>query len=45
MFPKTKDLTARRRALGQSALDRDAWLRDIHDVDQALDDDPINSHA
>jgi len=45
MFPKTKDLTARRRAVGQPALDRDAWLRDIRDADQSLDDDPINSRA
>ena len=44
MFPKTKDLAAR-RAVGQPAVDRDAWLRDIRDADQALDDDPINSRA
>ena len=44
MFPKTKDLTARRRA-SQPALDRDAWLRDIHDADRAVDDDPLNSRA
>lgn len=45
MFPKTKDLAARRRVAGQPALDRDAWLRDIRDADQALDDDPINSRG
>lgn len=45
MFPKTKDLTARRRAAGQPALDRDAWLRDIHHADEVLDDDPTNSRA
>jgi len=44
MFPKTKDLTARRRA-AQPALDCDAWIRDIHDADRALDDDPVNSRA
>jgi prevent-host-death family protein len=45
MFPKTRDLTARRRAVGQPALDRDAWLRDIREADQALDDDPANSRV
>lgn len=45
MFPRTKDLAARRRVVGQPALDRDAWLRDIHHAGQAIDDDPINSRA
>lgn len=45
MFPKTKDLAARRRPVGQPAPDRDAWLRDIRDADHSLDDDPINSRA
>lgn len=45
MFPRTKDLIARRRAAGQPVPDRDTWLRDIRHADQAIDDDPINSRA
>lgn len=45
MFPKTRDLTVRRQAARQPALDRDAWLRDMRDADRALDDDPINSRV
>lgn len=45
MFPRTKDLTARRRAIGHPLLDRDAWLHDIRHADQAIDDDPTNSRA
>lgn len=45
MFPRTKDLAARRRASGQPTLDRETWLRDIRHADQVIDDDPTNSRA
>ena len=45
MFPKTKDLTARRRKGSGATPDRETWLRDIRDTDTALDDDPLNSRA
>ena len=45
MFPKTKDLAAQRRTAGEPALDRDAWLRDIHNADKVVDDDPLSSRA
>jgi prevent-host-death family protein len=45
MFPRTRDLTVRRQAARQPALDRDAWLRDIREADWTLDDDPINSRV
>ncbi|MGH8981009.1 MAG: type II toxin-antitoxin system Phd/YefM family antitoxin [Acidimicrobiales bacterium] len=44
MFPKTKDLAAR-RTTGRSALDREAWLRDIRDADEVVGDDPLDSRA
>ena len=44
MFPKTKDLAARRPAKG-TAVDREAWLRDLRDADEVVDDDPLNSRA
>jgi antitoxin (DNA-binding transcriptional repressor) of toxin-antitoxin stability system len=44
-FPKTKDLTARRRATKGPAPERDAWLQDIRDADRAIDDDPLDSRA
>ncbi|MGH3276016.1 MAG: type II toxin-antitoxin system Phd/YefM family antitoxin [Streptosporangiaceae bacterium] len=43
MFPKTKDLAARRRAASGPAPDRQSWLRDIRDA--VVDDDPLNSRA
>ena len=43
MFPKTKDLAAR-RAKG-TTVDRDAWLRDIRDAYSVIDDDPLNARA
>jgi prevent-host-death family protein len=45
MFPKTKELMARRQAAGGPAPDRRAWLRDIRDADDVVDDDPLNSRA
>lgn len=45
MFPKTKDLTARRRAAGDPGPDREEWLRDIRDSDALIDDDPLNTRA
>lgn len=45
MFPKTKDLTARRRAARDLAPDREDWLRDIRDSDALVDDDPLNTRA
>ena len=45
MFPKTKDLAAERRTAGEPALDRDAWIRDIHNANKVVDDDPLNSRA
>jgi prevent-host-death family protein len=45
MFPKTRGLMAQRRAADRPALDRDAWLRDIRDASQVVDDDPLNSRA
>lgn len=45
MFPKTKDLTARRRAARDLAPDREEWLRDIRDSDALVDDDPLNTRA
>jgi prevent-host-death family protein len=45
MFPRTKDLTARRRRAKDTAPDRDAWVRDIRAVDSLVDDDPLNSRA
>jgi prevent-host-death family protein len=44
MFPKTKDLAARRPAKG-TAVDREAWLRDLRDADEVVDDDPLNSRV
>lgn len=44
MFPKTKDLV-RRQTTGKTALDREAWLRDIREADDHLDDDPLDSRA
>ncbi|TAM90611.1 MAG: type II toxin-antitoxin system prevent-host-death family antitoxin [Jatrophihabitans sp.] len=45
MFPRTRDLTARRRTVGRPVLDRDLWLRDIRRADEAIDDDPTDSRA
>lgn len=45
MFPKAKYLAAQRRAAREPTLDRDAWLRDIRDADNVVDDDPLNSRA
>jgi prevent-host-death family protein len=45
MFPRTKELIARRRAAGHPALDHDSWIRDVRDADEVLDDDPINSRG
>src|ERR1700759_5367504 len=45
MFPRTKDLAARRRATMDSAPDRDAWVRDIRETDDLIDDDPLNARA
>jgi prevent-host-death family protein len=44
-FPKTRDVIAQRRAAGNPALDRDAWLGDIRAADAIVDDDPLNSRA
>jgi len=44
MFPKTKDLAAR-RTVRRPALDREAWLRDIREADDVIDDDPLDSRA
>lgn len=44
-FPKTKDLIARRRADDAPALDREAWIRDIRDAHDAIDDNPFNTRA
>lgn len=44
MFPRTKDLTAR-RATGRPALDREAWLRDLREATTDIDDDPLDSRA
>ncbi|MGH2873853.1 MAG: type II toxin-antitoxin system Phd/YefM family antitoxin [Solirubrobacteraceae bacterium] len=44
MFPKTRDLSARRRGIHEPALDMAAWLRDSRD-DSVVDDDPLNSRA
>ncbi|MGH2364817.1 MAG: type II toxin-antitoxin system Phd/YefM family antitoxin [Chloroflexota bacterium] len=44
IFPKTKDLAARRTAKNLAA-DLGAWLRDIRDADNMVDDDPLNSRA
>lgn len=44
MFPKTKDLTARRQAAIDGVPDREAWLRDVRDA-AVVDDDPLNSRA
>ena len=43
-FPKTKDLVARRQAAAP-APDREAWLRDIHEMADIIDDDPLNTRA
>jgi prevent-host-death family protein len=43
MFPTTKDLAARRA--GGIAVDLDAWLRDIRDGDEVMDDDPLDSRG
>jgi prevent-host-death family protein len=43
-FPKTKDLMAR-QTTGRPALDREAWLRDIREADENIDDDPLDSRA
>ena len=45
MFPKAKDLVAQRQTAEEPALDRDAWLHDIHNADSVVDDDPLNSRA
>ena len=46
MFPKTREVVARRTAtVGQPALNRDAWLRDIRDADRFVSDDPTDSRA
>lgn len=44
MFPKTKELAARRATRG-TAVDREAWLRDLRDAERVTDDDPLNSRA
>jgi prevent-host-death family protein len=44
MFPKTKDLLTRQGTAGR-APDREAWLRDIRDADNVVDDDLLNSRA
>jgi prevent-host-death family protein len=43
MFPKTKNLTAKRTRT--AGLDREAWLEDIRNADAILDDDPLNSRG
>jgi prevent-host-death family protein len=45
MFPKTKDVTARRRAAGGLAPARAEWLRDIRNSDALIDDDPLNTRG
>lgn len=44
MFPKTKDVTAR-QTTGRPALDREAWLRDVREAGDDIDDDPLDSRA
>jgi prevent-host-death family protein len=45
MFPKTHDLTVRRRTAHEFALDRDAWVQDARAADRFLDDDPFDSRG
>lgn len=43
MFPKTKDLVARRRVAMDPSADREAWVRDIREADHLIDDDALNT--
>ena len=43
MFPKAADLTNRRTT--RRPLNREAWLRDIRESDNSIDDDPLHSDA
>ena len=45
VFPKTKDLAARRGSAKVPVVVRDRWLRDIREADVAMDDDPFDSRA
>ncbi len=44
-FPKTKNLVTARKTGEQSAVDGNAWLRDIRDADTIIDDDPLDSRG
>ncbi|MGH7863217.1 MAG: type II toxin-antitoxin system Phd/YefM family antitoxin, partial [Candidatus Dormibacteraceae bacterium] len=44
MFPKTRDVMAR-QTTRRPALDREAWLRDIREADNDIDDDPLDSRG
>jgi hypothetical protein len=43
MFPSTASLVEWQAGADEPAVDGAAWLRDVRQADEVLDDDPFNS--